>query len=98
MPGPPYALRARMNQPTDPIRKRLLFRSQHRGTKEADALLGRYAMHHAAELSEEDVGRFEALLDEPDIDLVDWIIGRAPLPARHDHGLMRHIIQFNKEK
>ena len=77
--------------------KRLVYRSQHRGTKESDALLGRFAGRFAMTLTEAELGLFEALLDQPDPDLVDWILGRAAVPEAHDHGLMRRLIQFNEE-
>ena len=72
--------------------KRLLHRSRYRGTKESDLLFGQFAANHLASLDDAQLGRYEALLDEPDQDVLAWIYGRAPLPARHDHdvfGLLR---------
>ena len=40
------------------------------------------------------LGRYEALLDEPDQDLLAWIYGRVPLPARHDHDVFELLRAF----
>src|SRR5689334_16095654 len=51
---------ALMTEPMDIRRKRLLFRSWHRGTKEADLLLGSFAERHLAAFTPEQVDRYEA--------------------------------------
>ena len=61
--------------------KRILYRARHRGMQETDLLLGRFAERQLAELSDAQLDRFEALLDQPDIDLFDWITGKRPAPA-----------------
>jgi antitoxin CptB len=66
----------------DDRRKRLLYRATHRGTKESDAIVGGYFAEAAATLSDARVVEAEALLEESDLDLVDWIMGRQPLPDR----------------
>ena len=72
-------------------RKRLLYQSTHRGTKEADLLLGGFASAHLARLTEPQLDRFEALLQENDADLVDWIMEKAPAPACHHHDVLALI-------
>lgn len=85
-----------MPAPTmDPRRKRLLFRCQHRGTKENDILLGGFAQHHVAELSEPQLERLEALLEVADNDLYNWITGKAPVPEAFDHDVMAWLRKFN---
>jgi antitoxin CptB len=74
--------------------KRLKFRCWHRGTKESDLLLGRFADHYLALLDDSQLGRLEALLDESDPDLVDWITGRTPVPANLDHDVMGLLRAF----
>ena len=69
--------------PLDPWRKRLRFRSGRRGTREADLLLSAFADRHVERLGEPELAAYEALLDESDADLLDWITGRAPAPSRH---------------
>jgi antitoxin CptB len=79
---------------SDIRRRRLLFRSWHRGTQESDLILGRFADAHLAELDSEQLERLQALLDCSDADLFGWIIeGLAP-PRQHDHDVMRLLRDF----
>lgn len=75
-------------------RKRLLFRSWHRGTRESDLLIGSFAEAHLDHLSADQLDRFEALLEENDPDIYDWMNGRAPIPERVDHDVMRMMVDF----
>ena len=83
-----------MTDTSDIRRKRLLFRSWHRGTKESDLLLGSFAELHLAALSEAEIDRYEALLDNEDGDLFDWITGRAPPPPECDSDILRLLRDF----
>ena len=76
-------------------RKRLLYRCQHCGMKENDILLGGFARRHMADLEDADVERLEAILEAGDNDLYNWITGKAPVPAAHDHALMTRLREFN---
>jgi len=83
-----------MGEELDTRRKRLLFRSWHRGTKEADLLLGSFAERHLADLTPAQVDRYEALLEIDDADLLAWIAGRAlPDPGR-DSDVLRLLLAF----
>jgi antitoxin CptB len=81
----------------DSRRKRLLYVSRHRGMRETDILLGRFAERHLPLLSDAQLDRFEALLDEGDNDLFNWITGREPPPPAHDHDVMRLLQDFKNE-
>ena len=87
-----------MSTSLDPRRKRLLFRSLHRGTKETDLMLGGFAERHLAGLDDGQLDRFERLLDAPDGDLFDWITGRLPAPAPYNDDLMDLLIAFNAKQ
>ena len=83
----------------DPLqvgRKPLRYRSWHRGTREADMLLGRFADAHLAAMDEAQLGRFAALLDVSDPDLVDWLTGRLPRPAGHDNDVAVLLCRFTE--
>ena len=69
-------------------RKRLTFRSWHRGTKEADMLLGRFADVHLATLDDGQLDRYEALLENPDPDLYAWVTELRPAPAEFDNDIL----------
>lgn len=66
-------------------RKRMLHRSRYRGVKEGDLLFGQFAATWLHLLNDQQLDRYEALLDEPDQDVLSWIYGRAPVPPQHDH-------------
>jgi antitoxin CptB len=75
-------------------RKRLLYRSWHRGTREGDLILGRFAAAHLAAFDDSQLDRYEALLDCADVDLFDWVGGRAVPPAAYDHDVLRLLLAF----
>lgn len=61
-------------------RKRLRFRAWHRGTREADLLLGPFADASLDSLDEDGLARFEALLARSDPEIMDWMTGAAEPP------------------
>jgi antitoxin CptB len=75
-------------------RKRLLFRAWHRGTREADLILGSFAEAHLAGFDAVQLERFEALLECPDAELFDWINIRALPPPDFDHDVTRLLLAF----
>jgi antitoxin CptB len=83
-----------MTRFTDPRRKRLLFRSWHRGTREADLILGSFAESYLAAFDPAQLDRFEALLDCPEPDIFDWIGGRAAPPPEYDNDVTRLLLAF----
>lgn len=72
-------------------RRRLQFRSWHRGTREIDLLLGRFADAHLPAFRPEELAQYEALLLEPDPDLYNWITGAEPPPPAHDNSVMQKL-------
>ena len=76
-------------------RKRLRFRSWHRGTREMDILLGRFADQALSRLSDAQLDRYEALLHNSDPDLFEWITGPGPVPEAHDHDVLRLLRSFS---
>lgn len=70
-------------------RKRLVFRAGHRGTKEADMILGGFVRRHVDGWSHDDMAWFEMLLEEPDRDILAWIMRAEPAPEKFDTALMR---------
>jgi len=84
-----------MTDPTlDLRRKRLRFRSWHRGTRELDLLLGRFAEAHLDALTAEQLDRYAALLENGDPEIYDWLTGRAAVPPAQDHDVMRLLQRF----
>ena len=68
--------------------KRLRFRAWHRGTKEADLMIGGFFDAHAAGWSDADIAWFEAFLEEQDVDIMAWAMGTQPVPERWQGGMM----------
>jgi antitoxin CptB len=63
-----------MSDDIDSRRRRAAYRANHRGTKEMDWILGRYADAALAGMSAETLTLFERLLTLPDPDLRDMIL------------------------
>ncbi len=74
------------SEPIDRRRKRLLFRSVHRGSEELDLILGPFARRHLESFDATQLDRYERLLEMPDPDLYNWLVGRESIPdaARSD--------------
>lgn len=58
------------------LRKRLAYHSWHRGTRENDLILGRFADAHLETMSDSELSAYETLLDQTDAQLYDWIVRR----------------------
>jgi antitoxin CptB len=93
MPKPPPAA----PDETSVRRRRILYRSSHRGTKELDFLLGGFVASRLEALGPEETARMEALLDEGDNDLFDWITGKMAGPVVYND-LIRMIRSFNENR
>lgn len=71
--------------------KRLRFRAWHRGTREADLLIGGFFDAHGAGWSDAEIAWFEALLEEQDVDIMAWAIGTAAPPERYRSEMMGRL-------
>jgi antitoxin CptB len=79
----------------DDRRKRLLFRCWHRGTREMDLILGRFADTEIAGLSEAELAQFEYLMDVPDPDLYAALTGKMPPAPDYANALFDRIKSFS---
>jgi antitoxin CptB len=82
-----------VGEPVSVRRKRLAYRSLYRGVRESDLIFRRFRDRHLDRLDEGDLDRFEAILDESDQDILSWVSGRVPVPARHDHDVFRRLAE-----
>jgi antitoxin CptB len=78
----------------DDRRKRLLFRCWHRGTREMDLILGRFADTTIASLTDDEVAELEHLIELPDPDLYAALTGNAPLTGPYSRPLFTRIKSF----
>lgn len=84
----------RSSEGLDERRRRLLFRSWHRGTREMDLIMGGFADATIGSLSEAEVDAFERLAEAPEPDLYAWITGDRPVPPEHDNALFHRLRDF----
>ena len=75
-----------------PRTQRLRFRSWHRGTREMDLLLGRFADANLPQFTEAQLDMYEELLTCNDPDLYSWISGAAQVPAEQDNEVLRLLL------
>jgi antitoxin CptB len=84
----------RSSRGLDERRKRLLFRCWHRGTREMDLILGRFADAEIAYLTEDELGQLENLIEVPDVDLYAALTGNAALAPSHANRVFHRIKSF----
>ena len=76
-------------------RRRMSFRAWHRGTREMDLIMGRFADAELAGLDAAALDSFEALMEQPDPDLYKWVSGEAIPPADVDAAFLARIRAFH---
>jgi antitoxin CptB len=83
-----------MDEAPETRRKRLLYQSSHRGTKESDLLLGAFAAAHLGAFTPAQLDAYEAMLSENDGDIFDWATGRAAPPAEKMSDVLQLLLRF----
>jgi antitoxin CptB len=78
----------------DDRRKRLLFRCWHRGTREMDLILGRFADTEIADLTDDELSQLEHLIEVPDPDLYAALSGGVPLAPEFASKVFDRIKSF----
>lgn len=73
-------------------RKRLIFRSWHRGTREMDLLMGSFADRNIPDFSEEDLAQYDEILNHSDPDLYSWICGQEAPPANYMNPVLERLL------
>jgi antitoxin CptB len=79
----------------DVRRKQILYRSWHRGMREMDLIMGRFADAEIGTLPETELADFERLIDAVDRDLFAWITGEVETPKEYDTALFRRMKAFH---
>ena len=77
-------------------RRKLLFHAWHRGMRETDLILGRFADATIVQLTDAELTQFEHLMEVPDRELLAWITGEAAVPPAHETPLFRRLRDFNR--
>ncbi|HZB61861.1 MAG TPA: succinate dehydrogenase assembly factor 2 [Microvirga sp.] len=76
-------------------RRQVLYRAWHRGMREMDLIMGRFADAVIGELSDEDLAEFERLIEVPDRDLLGWITGEIETPSNYDTSVFQRLKGFH---
>lgn len=76
----------------DPYLRKLHFRAHHRGTREADAMVGGFFDRYHKQWNEADFAWFERLLEEQDVDIMAWAMQTAA-PDSNFAGPMMDLLQ-----
>lgn len=79
---------------TDIQRARLKMRCNHRGMKEMDIILGKFADSELDGLGSEELTALEELIEESDQDMLSWVLGREEPPSFHK-GLVERLKAFH---
>ena len=80
----------------DPRRRKILFRAWHRGMREMDLIMGRFADAEIGGLSEAELDEFERLIEVLDRDLLSWVTGEAEVPENYDSEVFRRLKAFHR--
>lgn len=80
----------------DPRRRKALFRSWHRGMREVDLILGSFADAEIETLSDAELTVYEEFMSELDGDILKWVIGEQPVPAKHDTPVFAKILSYRE--
>jgi antitoxin CptB len=86
---------SRSSDGLDARRRKLLFRAWHRGMREMDLIMGRFADATIEQLAADELADFELLLEVPDRELLAWITGEFAVPPNYDTALFRRLRDFN---
>ena len=79
----------------DARQRRILFRSWHRGMREMDLVLGRFADAEIASLGSSELDDYELLLEAQDRDVFSWLTLEAETPSSYDTPVLRKIRAFH---
>jgi antitoxin CptB len=79
----------------DTRRRRLVFRCWHRGIREMDLIMGRFADAYIDRLSDGELAELESLLELPDQELFGWIMGTEEAPPGCDTSLFRRLREYH---
>ena len=81
--------------PSDAEIKRLHWRAHHRGTKEADLLIGGFFDAHHESWTPNERALFASMLEEQDVDIMAWAHGTAEAPERFEGPMLDALKQLN---
>jgi antitoxin CptB len=79
-------------------KKRILYRAHHRGTKESDLIVGGFFDARTASLTPAELDDADRVLDLLDVDLMDWVIKKLPVPDGVRSVLLDELVTYGRAK
>jgi len=67
---------------------KLRFRAWHRGTREADYMIGCFFDRFHASWTEGEIDLFEKMIEEEDVDIMGWALGTLSIPDEYAGPMM----------
>lgn len=77
-------------------RRKLKFRSWHRGMREMDLIMGRFADVFVDTMEPAELDAYELLMETPDPELLGWVLAEQPPPAEVDSPMLRRLRAFHR--
>lgn len=75
--------------------KRLKFRAWHRGTKEADMMIGGFFERYGATWDDAQIDWFERFIEEQDVDIMAWAMQVQPVPPEWQGQMMSWLMRLD---
>ncbi|MEQ8165683.1 MAG: succinate dehydrogenase assembly factor 2 [Alphaproteobacteria bacterium] len=79
-------------------RKRLAYRSHHRGSKEMDLMMGSFADKFLPAFGPRELAEYERIMTCDDPELYDWLLGHTPVPHELQNGTMECLCRHVREQ
>jgi antitoxin CptB len=86
---------ARTSADFDERRRKILFRAWHRGMREMDLIMGRFAEEQLNNMSEAELDTFELLIEAQDRDVLAWITNEKETPDNYDTDVFQRLKAFH---
>ena len=78
----------------DNLRKKILYRSEHRGTKEMDILLSNFVKKYVNSLNENELCELESLLNIDDGVLYKWYLNKERTTSVPENSITQKLKEF----
>ena len=82
------------DRPNDRMR-RLKFRAWHRGTREADYMIGCFFDRYHTTWTDAEIELFERMVEEEDVDIMAWALGTLAIPADYAGPMMDAMVRLD---
>ena len=81
-------------QNIDNLKKKILYRAEHRGTKEMDLLLSNFVKKYVNSLKESELYELESLLNIDDGVLYKWYLSKEKTTSIPDNSITKKLRKF----